>query len=65
MRIESVFSYLAAMRVNRNRNSKVSLRFFVRYGAALLQVESGRKASIFGASRPVSGPRSFSSTVPS
>jgi hypothetical protein len=30
MRIESVVFYLAAMRVNRNRNSKFSLRFFVR-----------------------------------
>jgi hypothetical protein len=30
MRIESVAFYVAAMRVNRNRNSKFSLRFFVR-----------------------------------
>jgi hypothetical protein len=30
MRIESLVSCLAAMRLNRNRNSKFPLRFFVR-----------------------------------
>src|SRR5262245_56285402 len=55
----------SSLKVNRNRNSRVSLRFLSDYGVALLQVESGRKASIFGASRPVSGPRSFSNTVSS